>query len=97
MSMRRRGWPVTTRPPPDPAEVASNGWTNVLDQTLQGWEVLDVIQVFEEGDAFLREWHESLGDTCAAPAAPRSLHHAACVLRWVCLRGPVSRDPRRCR
>lgn len=88
---------MTTRPPPDPAEVASNGWTNVLDQALQGWEVLDVVQVFEEGDAFLREWHESLGDTCAAPAEPRSLDRAACcVLRCAACEG-LPRDHRRCR
>lgn len=71
VSMRRRGWPVSKHPPPETADLAGQGWTNVLDQTLQGWEVVDVIQIFEEEDPFFREWHESLGDTCAPPHVAR--------------------------
>eukprot|EP00892_Ulva_mutabilis_P003577 jgi/Ulvmu1/1591/UM111_0019.1 len=62
-SMRRRGWPLSPAPPPDPTELASSGWTNVLDQALQGWEVFDVIKIFEDDDNFFQDWHDSLGDT----------------------------------
>lgn len=94
--MRRKGWPVSERAPPSGADLAGRGWTNVLDQTLQGWEVVDVIQIFEEEDAFFRDWHDSLGDTCAPSQIPEPAqqpsHHASLATRmltgsqkhWIC-------------
>ena len=72
--MRRRGWPVSTAPPPDAVDLGVKGWTNVLDQALLGWEVFDVIKIFEDDDNFFADWHESLGDTCGPPLLPA---HAA--------------------
>ena len=70
VSMRRRGWPVSTAPPPDAVDLGVKGWTNVLDQALLGWEVFDVIKIFEDDDNFFADWHESLGDTCGPPLRP---------------------------
>lgn len=63
VSLRRKGWPVQPDPPPDLATIG-DGWTSVLDEMLQGWQVSDVLEVFEAQDPFFRDWHQSLGDTC---------------------------------
>lgn len=64
VTLRRKGWPVQDTAPPVVADLA-DGWMVVLDQMLQGWEVADVLDIFDAQDAFFKDWHGSLGDTCA--------------------------------
>ena len=83
-SLRRKCWPVQDTPAPDVASLAE-GWMAVLDQKLQGWEVTDVLNIFEAQDTFFDDWHRSLGDTCAfrnfrSQAHLHSLCGAAVVL-----------------
>eukprot|EP00892_Ulva_mutabilis_P009752 jgi/Ulvmu1/7149/UM034_0056.1 len=61
-SLMRKGWPVRDVPPPDAAGLGE-GWVVVLDQVLQGWEVADVLKIFDSQDSFFNDWHWSLGDT----------------------------------
>lgn len=66
VSLLRKGWPVQSTSPPEEVSQA-DGWTVVLDKVLQGWEVADVLEIFEAQDSFFQDWHQSLGDTCALP------------------------------
>lgn len=62
VSLLRKGWPVQSTSPPEEVSQA-DGWTVVLDKVLQGWEVADVLEIFEAQDSFFQDWHQSLGDT----------------------------------
>jgi hypothetical protein len=62
-------WPLVDTPAPQPRLHGDNSWTEVLDMTLHGWSLSDVLVIFEEHDPFFRDWHDSMADTCAAPLA----------------------------
>ena len=55
----------------DPNTFTEEGWTNILEVSLQGWDVTDVLTIFENNDTFIKDWHNSLGDTCGLlPMSP---------------------------
>ena len=59
-------WPHVAEPLPSPPLHGDGAWTQVLDLSMQGWSLSDVLTIFEDEDGFTRDWHTHVNDTCAA-------------------------------
>ena len=67
-------WPICEAPPPAlaplnaaaEADSQSTKWTELLDTTFGGWEMQDLLTIFEEDDDMFAKWHAANADKCAA-------------------------------
>ena len=71
---------MSSEPSRDPNANPEESWTNILELTLQGWDVTDVLTIFENNDTFIKDWHNSLGDTCGPLPALSTLSPSIMIL-----------------